>query len=366
MNSKLHVCVCVLGFVVSTLFLPQPTIAEDSPAEELTLLGRSAFYEGRYNDAEVYFRQSVARLEARSDSLPEDILIARGDLAWVLVVKGSYGEAERLLDSALRSLPSSGAQSCRHSTIILSHLGTVYQKTGRYARAEKLFKLALKQAERCVPWYTQAALNNLGILYGETGRMKQAIAPLERSLALIEKQRKTPETQLVLGQTLTSLVAVQQALGNFSAAEQLLARAIPILEQLLEGNYRGLAAGFLSVAVEEFGQLHHQQGKLDQAENEFVRAKDIEIMRGLGGRRLSKLSFELADVLASKGNYDGAKAQYEQALQQGDKDSALTATIMERFSRLLHIMKADDQAAEIEFRAKKIRAALAYTTSVKK
>src|SRR5262249_18298032 len=123
---------------------------------------------------------------------------------------------------------------------------------------------------------------------------------------------------------------------------------------------------FLSVAVEEFGQLHHQQGKLDQAENEFVRAKDIEIMRGLGGRRLSKLSFELADVLASKGNYDGAKAQYEQALQQGDKDSALTATIMERFSRLLHIMKADDQAAEIEFRAKKIRAALAYTTSVKK
>ena len=88
-------------------------------------------------------------------------------------------------------------------------------------------------------------------------------------------------------------------------------------------------------------------------------------MRGIGGERLAKLAFELAEVFTAKGNYDDAKIQYEQALGDGEKDTALKATIMERFSKFLRIMKADSQAAELEFQAKKIRAALAFTTSVK-
>jgi tetratricopeptide (TPR) repeat protein len=366
MNSKLHVCVfSVLGCIVSILFVPQPTFAQDPSGDDLRVLGRTAFYEGRYVDAERYFRQSVARVEGRSDGSPAVIAGARGDLAWILVVKGNYGEAERLLDSALRVLRSGSGEDCQQTAVILSHLGTVYQKTGRYARAEKFFKQTLTLSERCVQWYIQVALNNLGILYGETGRLKQAIPPLERSLALVEKQPKTGETPLLLAQTLTSLAAVHQARRNFPLTEQLLLRAIPVLEESLEGPYRGLAIGFLSLAVEQSAQVHYQQGKLDQSEQEFQRAKDLEIMRGIRGPRLSKLSFELAEVLTAKGNYDDAKIQYERALQEGEKDTAMTATIMERFSSLLRIMKADSQAAEIEFRAKKIRAALAYTTSVK-
>jgi tetratricopeptide (TPR) repeat protein len=365
MNSKLHVCVfSVLGCIVSILFVPLPTFAEDPP-DHLRMLGRTAFYEGRYVDAERYFRQSVARVEGRSDGSPADIAVARGDLAWMLVVKGNYGEAERLLDSALMVLRSGSAEDCQQTAIILSHLGTVYQKTGRYARAEKFLKQTLTLSERCAQWYIQVALNNLGILYGETGRLKQAVPPLERSLALVEKQPKTGETPLLLAQTLTSLAAVHQARRDFPLTEQLLLRAIPVLEESLEGPYRGLAIGFLSLAVEQSAQVHYQQGKLDQSEQEFQRAKDLEIMRGIRGPRLSKLSFELAEVLTAKGNYDDAKIQYERALQEGEKDTALTATIMERFSSLLRIMKAESQAAEIEFRAKKIRAALAYTTSVK-
>jgi len=366
MNSKLHVCVfSVLGCIVSILFVAQPTFAEDPSGEDLRRLGRAAFYEGRYVDAERYFRESVARVEARSDGSLADIAVARGDLAWVLVVKGDNAEAERLLDSALTVLRSGSTEDCQQTAIILSHLGTVYQKTRRYARAEKLFKQTLTLSERCAQWYIQIALNNLGILYGETGRLKQAIPPLERSLALVEKSPKTGETPLLFAQTLTSLAAVHQARRNFALAERLLLRGIPVLEESLDGAYRGLAIGYLSLALEQAAQVHYQQGKFDQSEHEIQRANDLEIMRGIPGLRLSKLSFELAEVLTAKGNYDDAKIQYERALQEGEKDTAMTATIMERFSRLLRIMKADSQAAEIEFRAKKIRAALAYTTSVK-
>src|SRR4030095_7348926 len=118
-------------------------------------------------------------------------------------------EAEQLLDSALAILRGR-VEDCRHTAIILSHLGTLYRKTERVARAEHTFKETLKLAERCVPGFTQVALNNLGILYGETGRLKQAIAPLERSLALVEKQPRTAETPLLLAQTLISLGATHQ------------------------------------------------------------------------------------------------------------------------------------------------------------
>jgi tetratricopeptide (TPR) repeat protein len=365
MNSRVHVCVfSVLCCIVSILLVPQSTIAEDLSGKDLTLLGRMAFYEGRYVDAERYLRQSVARFEATPDGSPIDIAVARGDLAWLLVVKGSYGEAEQLLDSALRILRSSSAQDCQHTAIILGHLGTLYQKTGRYSRAEQLFKQTLKLSERCVPWHIQIALNNLGTLYGETGRLKQAIAALEQSLALIEKQPRTDETPFILAQTLTNLVAVHQIRRDFPVAERLLLRAVPLLEESMGGSYTGMAAAFLSVALQEFAWVHTEQGKLDEAVREFQRAKDLEIMLGIGPR-LAKLSLELADLLTAKGNYDEAKIQYEQALQYSEKDTALSATIMERFSKLLRIMKADGQAAEIEFRAKKIRAALAYTTSVK-
>ncbi len=183
----------VLGCIVSILFSPQSTIAQKVSGQDWILLGRTAFYEGRYIDAERYRRQSVAHFETRSDSSPTDIAVARGDLAWLLVAKGSYAAAEQLLDSALTILRSRSVEDCQHTAIILSHLGTVYRKTGRIARAEQSFKQTLKLAERCMPWFTQVALNNLGVFYGETGRLKQAIGPLERSLALIEKQPTTAE-----------------------------------------------------------------------------------------------------------------------------------------------------------------------------
>src|SRR5215813_8544649 len=104
MNSKLHVCVFSVLAFVSIMFVPQPTFAEEPDGDDLRLLGRTAFYEGRYIDAERYFRQNVARVEARPDGSPAAIAEARGDLAWLLVVKGNYGEAERLLDSALTIL----------------------------------------------------------------------------------------------------------------------------------------------------------------------------------------------------------------------------------------------------------------------
>ena len=358
MNSKLYVC---LLSVLS--LLPHMAIAQDQSAAELRRLGRIAFYEGRLNAAEQLLRKSVAMFEAAGDGFRTEIATTRGDLAWLLVATGEYREAEGFLESSLRFLKNR-SEDCEHTAIIISHLGTVYHKTERYAAAERLFKEALKQSERCLPSYTEVVLNNLGILYADTGKTKQAKAVFERALAVAEKQSKDTGSDLVLAQTLSNLALVYDARGETSRAEESFAQSIQLLEKSLAGPHKTMAAAFLSIALEGFAQLHFHQGKLDEAEHEFARSKEIAFAAGNTGR-VSKVSFELAEVLAAKGKYEDAKILYQQAIQTGGSDTAQTATMLERFSKLLRTMKADRQAEEVEFRAKRIRAAMAYTTRAK-
>src|SRR5262249_8668892 len=144
-----------------------------------------------------------------------------------------------------------------------------------HPRAERLFKEGVKQAERCIPAYVEVALNNLAIFYAETGKLKEATALLERAVSLTTKEPRTDESLLEHAQTLTSLAAIQQIRGRFSEAEQLLLRAIPLLERSVEGRYSLLSRSFLVIAWEQLGLVHYQQRKFDQAELELRRARDL-------------------------------------------------------------------------------------------
>lgn len=362
MNSKLYVCL----WIVLLLLLPRPSAAQDRDAEDLRALGKTAFYEGRYDDAERYFRKSLSVFELRGDRALTDIAGTRGDLGWSLVFKGSYREAEQLLDSGIRVLGKGSDETCKKS-IILSHLGSLYQLTGRYARAESVFKKALKQSESCEPSYRAAILNGLGVLYIQMDKRKPAAAVLENALALLQKHPGGEGYTFVLAQTLTGLAALQQAQGKFPVAEELFTRAVELFGGSSHDGPAGLARTFLSIALEGLGGVHFRQGRLDVAEQEFERSWHNEMMRSGGADpvRLAILNAELAEVLTARGRYEDAKGLYQQALRGSTKESAETATLLEPFSKLLRIMNADGQAEEMEFRARRIRAGLTYTTKLK-
>jgi tetratricopeptide (TPR) repeat protein len=357
--------VCALSCIISILFVPS-MYARQQSAEDLRRLGRIAFFEARYPEAERYLRQSVAAHEADPDSTPTDLAVGRGDLAWYLIATGGFDEAERLLDSALAILRKQKPQSSDHLALTLSHRGTLHQIREQYGRAESVFKEALKHAERSKPSYKGVVLNNLGVLYGTKGKWKQARTVIEKALAIVEAQPNDMDTLLELAQTLTSLAAVHRIQDRFAMAEQLLARAIGIANMLQVGVHATLSATVLSMAVEQMAHLHAQRGDLDKAEQELRRAQEIEITQGRGvPSRVTKLSFELAQLLTAKGRYEDAKTLYQQAIPSGTVVSAEIATRLESYSKLLRKMKAHSQAEEVEFRAKKIRAALSYTVPVR-
>jgi tetratricopeptide (TPR) repeat protein len=364
MKQCLHVCSFVC--VVPLLFLPVAATAQDRSAQDLRNLARAAFSESRYGEAEELFRQSLAKFEADPNTPPLQIAIGQGELGWVLVAKASFKEAESLLDGALRILNKNSAQNCDRISIILNNVGTVYYMTERYPRAEAVLKQALEKAERCLPSYTQTVLNTLGLLYAQTGKSKQATAVLQRALALIDIQPGTDIIRLQLAQTLNNLAGVYRAQRAPAQAEPLLLRAIELMENSKDGPHPALSATLLCIALEQLALLHSEQGKLNEAEVELRRAQEIEIDRaGANPERVAKLSFELAEVLTAKGEYHDARIFYQQALPADAKETAQTATVLERFSQLLRFMKANTQADEMEFRAKRIRAELRNSISVK-
>ena len=76
---------------------------QDSSPENSRVLGRLAFGEGRYSDAERELRLALEGFLRAGNSL--EIARTLGDLAAGFVVHGRHSEAERLLDRALDMMP---------------------------------------------------------------------------------------------------------------------------------------------------------------------------------------------------------------------------------------------------------------------
>jgi len=83
--------------------------------------------------------------------------------------------------------------------------------------------------------------------------------------------------------------------------------------------------------------------------------------------RSVRTSLHLAKVLVSERRYDGARILYSNVLPVQERllgsKAPEVATTLENFGRLLHAMKSHEPADEMEARARRIRAELAYTRS---
>jgi tetratricopeptide (TPR) repeat protein len=355
--------VCIrLCVIVITLFGNWPFLAAGASGEDLRTLGRKAFQEGKYVDAEQYLRQSLAVFEAQHGGSDVEVGITRGDLGSLLVIEHRLAEAEPLLESALGVLSKSKVQDCKNIVTITNHLAILFSTTQRHERAEAAFKRALSQSEHCAPRITPTVLNSMGVFYGRIGKLKQATTVLEKALTLTARQ---PDIEpAVVALALTALGAVHEEQRNYSRAEELLNRALHTLQQRKDAAPSNLADALLVSPLERLAMVYCREGKFDDAERTIHRAMDIELSLATTDRiMLSRLSFTYGEVMAAKGKYVEAAEHYQRSLQNDAENNKDTAITLEQYSKLLRKMNDDVQAEEAEFRAKKIRATLAYTTS---
>ena len=252
---------------------------------------------GRLHDAEVIYRQVLARNPKHPDALHLLGLIA--------AAAGKFEDAEKLIQLAILAAPATAAFHC--------NLGIFQQKLGRLDQAIASYQ----QAIRLKPDYPQAHYN-LGLGFREQGRLDQAIKSYECAVAL---NPNYAEAHNNLGNAWKSNGNVDRAIACYQRALALMPQGAEIHRNL--GNALR-AKGQIDHAIDSYlhalkispnnAQFYNDLGNALCAKRQFEQAIDCH-------RRAVQLKPDFAEALNDLGNawkdfgnLDEAIASYQQAL----------------------------------------------------
>lgn len=275
-------------------------------------------------------------------------------------------------------------------------VGELFEKE-QFAEAIKLARRALAIREQLLPAdHPEVAetLNDLGVLYQQTGNLAEARPLLIRALAIREKALKPGDPLIV--ETLTNLAAVYRADNDYPNAGPLLQRVLAINERAFGAAHREVATALNSLAMlymesgdyqraeplfvralaireKVFGPehaataqslnnlaaLYRNQGEYARAESLFARALAIrEKAPGPAQRDLASSLNNLAGLYQLKGDYDQAEPLFVRALalrEQAQPDSLATAESLNNLALLYKQKKDYDRAEPLYVRSLAIR-----------
>ena len=277
-------------------------------------------------------------------------------LGWSAYQRGDYAKAEKQFERALKEARESGKRDPRLAESLHS-LAELYKVQGRYAKAEPLFKRALGIREKALgPEHPAVAtiLNNMAELYRADGRYAEAEPLYKRSLAIWEKALGPEHSDVATG--LNNLALLYQAQGRYAEAEPLYNRSYRIKEKTL-----GPAHPHVANSLNNLANLYHDQGRHAEAEPLYQRSLGIrEKALGPAHPAVANNLNNLAWHYEALGKYAEAEPLYKRALSIREKtlgpDHPYVAATLENYAGLLRKTKRKKDAKKMEARAKAIRA----------
>jgi tetratricopeptide (TPR) repeat protein len=279
------------------------------------------------------------------------------DTGLYLNERARYAEAEPLYQRALAI--DEMVLGAGHPDVAtdLNNLATLYTNQGKYAEAEPLYQRALAIGEKTLePEHPNVAirLNNLANLYSDQGKYAEAEPLYQRALAIGEKTLGPEHPNVAI--RLNNLALLYADQGKYAEAELLYQRALAIGEKVLGPEHPNVAAYLNSLAA-----LYTNQGKYAEAEPLYQRALAIsEKTLGADHSAIATYLNNLANLYWNQGKYAEAEPLYQQALKILEKalgaNHPSVALGLENYASLLRVTNRGSEAAELEARAKAIRA----------
>jgi tetratricopeptide (TPR) repeat protein len=194
----------------------------------------------------------------------------------------------------------------------IHNLGYLYSERGRLKDAEEMYMQALEGRERALGADHPSTLNTvseLGIIYSDQGKLHGAEKMYNRAL---EGRKKT------LGADHTSTLNTFNSLGSLYTNQGKLDRAEKMYNRALEGYEKALGAEHTLTlnTVNNLGRLYTDQGKLGEAENMYMRALE-GYKKALGADHIWTLNTvnDLGRLYADQGKLDEAENMCMRALE---------------------------------------------------
>ncbi|KAF2110980.1 hypothetical protein BDV96DRAFT_552710 [Lophiotrema nucula] len=233
---------------------------------------------------------------------------------------------QRLLQHATRHeyFIGNGNIGIERAEWALNQLGNLYANQGKLSKAEAMYSRALQGYEALGPKHisTLDTVNNLGTLYKNQGKLAEAEAMYSRALQGYE-EALGPKHRSILG-TVSNLGTLYKNQGKLAEAEAMYSRALQGKEDTL-----GLKHTSTLNTVNSLGNLYADQGKLSEAEAMYSRALQGR-EEALGLKHTSTLDTEalglkhtstlgtfnnLGTLYVDQGKLAEAEAMYSRALQ---------------------------------------------------
>jgi tetratricopeptide (TPR) repeat protein len=212
------------------------------PDTVLRLSSLAYFYyeEGKYTDAELFYRLILAIYEQQSGDMHPDMAIGLNNLAELYRAQGRDAEAEPLLKRALAIQKRRSGAIPSGLAVGLNNMAALYKTQKKYAEAEKLYQQALavfEQQDGARHCHTASCLNNLGELYRVQGKYARAEPLLKRALTIYEQQSEATPPEII--QCLNNLALLYAGQRKYTRAESLYVRALALTEKLLSPDHPG-------------------------------------------------------------------------------------------------------------------------------
>jgi serine/threonine-protein kinase len=224
---------------------------------------------------------------------------------------GRYGDARPLLEEALATRRSIFGEEHDAVASSLGELASLEHLEGNYATAERLFREALAIQQALYPDGHVAvaeAKSELAAVLHTAGHAEEAAAHYAEALPVYRRVLGTSHSQTA--DVLNNLGLLRKDLGDYAAAEPLLREALRIRRRTLETRHPDIATSLNYLAVTLYAQGQY-------AESESLLRDALRIRRRVFGpdhrRTLTSLN-DLAAVLYAQGEMEAATSLFRTVL----------------------------------------------------
>ncbi len=233
-------------------------------------LGTLLMLKGSYGEAQPYLEKAAAYFEQVVDN--QGIARAYGNLGNLYFRQGEYDMAK---DYFSKSIHISREKGLRSPAQIVSNLGLTYMNQGDYTEGVKIQREELDIAEKNNDFAGASTLwVNLGIVYFEKGDDNAALRCFEKGLELCQLLGNKQFTSIALG----CIGNIWRVKGNFEKAEEYLVEDLKMCTEL--GDKQGIA-----IAHELIGKLHATKGTFKEAlyhfEESLKRCLQLNYQKGI-------------------------------------------------------------------------------------
>ena len=326
----------------------------DSVGEGITRRRMGTAYQlmGQYDTAIEYLEKSHSIL-AKSEAYQQ----LGTTLYKIGVVNSELGRYEKALDYFQQALVLAGKkENIKLKALIFREIGSIYARLSRYKEALDTLEKALELAKKLQASDIEGRILNLmGGIYFNMNQYQQALDHCQQALAIQEKtHHKKGESRCLL-----LIGRINRRLLNYDKALEYFKQALSIQREI---KSRGDEAETLA----DMGFLYNDVSDLKKAVEVFELGLKISSeVRTLGTQW--RIQYGLADAKAKSGDFAGAIALYDQALdtiedlRSGFSDRSEQMNFMSgkifvysRFIKLLQMMHQKDPSMHYDRKALEI------------